>query len=120
MGCLVLLALAGIIGAAFSGNRSASNGATHITGDVISRVLCESYIKKRLRDPSSGEFDYEGTKQFGDGRLETIFNVRASNGFGGKTLSGFVCTTTPTRNPAGDGPEDWTVASADETAANPP
>jgi len=58
---------------------------------------CQTFIKRNLRDPDSADFmtDYNGnlvTKQ-GEAGYLVLQQVRANNGFGGKTVSIFECET---------------------------
>jgi hypothetical protein len=60
-----------------------------------SRIWCQLFIKERLRDPDSAEFLDAIEPNFtesGTGQYLHALTVRAANGFGGKTVSKFLCT----------------------------
>lgn len=61
--------------------------------------MCQVLIKKNLRDPDSASFlnDYSPdlVVREGDEGYKVLQRVRANNGFGGKTVSIFSCTTHP-------------------------
>jgi hypothetical protein len=58
---------------------------------------CQGLIKQNLRDPDSASFltDYDSqfVSEAGEGGYRVVQRVRAANGFGGKTLSIFICQT---------------------------
>lgn len=58
---------------------------------------CQTFIKRKLRDPDSADFmsNYNEALVSKDGEsgYQVIQQVRANNGFGGKTVSIFMCQT---------------------------
>lgn len=60
---------------------------------------CQSFIQDSLRDPDSAEFITGYSPKLvssnPDGSYSTFMKVRATNGFGGKTVSIFICKTKP-------------------------
>jgi hypothetical protein len=58
---------------------------------------CQTFIKRNLRDPDSADFmtDYNEALVSKDGEsgYQVMQQVRANNGFGGKTVSIFLCQT---------------------------
>lgn len=60
-----------------------------------SRAWCQTFILEKLRDPDSAEFldaIEPNFAQVGTGKYIHALTVRAANGFGGKTVSRFLCT----------------------------
>lgn len=56
---------------------------------------CQALILKNLRDPDSADFisgvNPNNVKKLGRSKYEVLSQVRANNGFGGKTVSIFRC-----------------------------
>ncbi len=79
--------------------------------------VCEVEIKDRLRDPDSAEFpsDYDAwytaqqTQNAAEHKYTALVKVRAANGFGGKTISIFICTVQHTND------DHWPLISLQET-----
>jgi hypothetical protein len=62
--------------------------------------MCERFITKHLRDPSSADFitqydTVQVTKIAALGSYAMVLRVRAANGFWGKTISDFSCEVKP-------------------------
>jgi hypothetical protein len=64
-------------------------------GDAF--YACQTFIKRNLRDPDSADFMTRYSESLvtksGDGGYQVTQEVRANNGFGGKTVSIFECET---------------------------
>lgn len=81
-------------------------------------AVCRSFIKEQLRDPDSAEFLLDDTvapvEIHSDGIYLVGENVRANNGFGGKTLSTFACKMFP---PVDNNPQSgWRLEDLQEVA----
>jgi hypothetical protein len=65
-------------------------------------IMCADFIKKSLRDPDSAEFITEPIStpalRNPEGSYSVLLTVRAVNGFGGKNVETFNCTTTKDSN----------------------
>jgi hypothetical protein len=96
VGCLGVIVI-GIIGA-IAGGDSAGSGASsptepHSAG--MATVMCESFVKERLKAPRTAKFPWgsrENAQHLGEGKYRVRSYVDAQNGFGALIRSNWDCT----------------------------
>ncbi|WP_340382292.1 hypothetical protein U5640_36305 [Streptomyces sp. SS7] len=118
IGCVIILALiAGVIGIAVA-MMDSSNGGDGKPGDHAAAIICEDFVKQRLKSPSTADFpgvtdaDYAKTTTLSDTKpwkYKVTGVVDSQNGFGAIVRSAYVCTVSTKDN------DTWTLNDLDMT-----
>lgn len=94
-----------VLGILWVGGRSGERSPDHSS---MAGVMCEKFVKDRLRAPSTAKFPLlsDAIDSLGSGRYRVRSHVDAQNGFGATIRSEYVCET----NTADAGEHWWPVS----------
>jgi hypothetical protein len=113
VGIIVIVVVLSVLGNTCSGPSKPKTEAEK-QEDILSDAfyMCQAFIEKNLRDPDSADFitRYNSSlvSKNSKGNYVVSMQVRAANGFGGKTVSVFTCELTPS------GGDNWRLIDLNE------
>jgi hypothetical protein len=90
-GCLIIVGLVAVGCAAFTALGNENSGPT----DVDAKIMCERFVKDRLKSPGSADFSEENDVTEAGGSWTVSGVVDSQNSFGALLRNQFSCTVKP-------------------------
>ena len=89
------LALAGVLLLSACSTSSEGGGSDEPTVDkqdgIMAEIMCEEFVKKRLKAPTTAEFSNQEHRDIGKQRWDVTGSVDSQNGFGAMIRGSYRC-----------------------------
>lgn len=105
IGCLALIAV--FAGVAMCSASNEDDGPSQTDLEYGARDVCETFVERRLKSPSTADFSDTTTAASGESEWTVSGAVDSQNGFGAMIRNNYTCVVRP-KDVAGD---NWTLVS---------